>query len=52
MATVEWGNVRGSIQEDHILLGKVAYPAGSQGRRSQPLLDSLPASLLPLQTVL
>ena len=41
MASVVRGNVRGSIQEVHILLGKVAYPAGSQGRQSQPLLDPL-----------
>ena len=48
MVMVVRGNVRGSIQGDRILVGKVAYPAGSQGRRSQPLLDPLPASLLPL----
>ena len=34
MATVARGNVRGSNQGDRILVGKVAYLAGSQGRRS------------------
>ena len=49
VATVTWGNVRGSTPEGHILAGKVACQAGREGYRNHTLLNPLPVAKISLQ---